>query len=210
MAKIESSFKNMVCSLVTISVVAAAALSGVYLLTKDKIEKQKEEKEQRAINEVLPKIDKEIVVAPADTVVIKDAKGKDKKIVVYRAYLKEDSTYVGAAVKTFANGFGGKQKIMVGFDKDTMIVNYTVLEHQETPGLGDKITFWFNDTTQRDRCILGRKVSTSFKVKKDNGEIDAITAATISSKAFLDGVKDAYVALGGKVEATTGASEQAK
>lgn len=205
MAKLESSFKNMVISLVSIAVIAAAALAGVYTLTKDKIEEQKAEKKQQAILEVLPNKGAGAIIAPVDTL---DA---EKKIYAYRAYADStfaDSVLIGVAVETNEIGFGGKFKLMVGFDKENRIVNYTVLEHQETPGLGDKMGKWFNDESQPKRCVIGRKAG-ALKVSKDGGDVDAITAATISSRAFLKAVNGAYAAYSGEeVEAATGASQQ--
>ena len=191
MAKLESSFKNMVISLVSIAVIAAAALAGVYTLTKDKIEEQKAEKKQQAILEVLPNKGAGAIIAPVDTL---DA---EKKIYAYRAYADStfaDSVLIGVAVETNEIGFGGKFKLMVGFDKENRIVNYTVLEHQETPGLGDKMGKWFNDPAQPKRCVIGREAG-ALEVSKDGGEVDAITAATISSRAFLKAVNGAYNAL---------------
>ena len=206
MAKLESTFKNMAISLVTIAVVAGAALAGVFTMTKDKIDEQKAEKVNKAILDVLPNKGVDAIVAPADTI------DKAKDLIVYRAY--SDSTfseeaYIGAAVKTSANGFGGKFKIMVGFDAENLIVNYSVLEHQETPGLGDKMRFWFNDTTKTKSCILGRKAG-ALKVSKDQGgDVDAITAATISSRYFLGAVNDAYATISKEeVQAATSASQQ--
>ena len=205
MAKLESSFKNMVISLVSIAVVAAAALAGVYTLTKDKIDQQKAEKVNKAILEVLPNQGVGAIIAPADTI---DAA---KELIVYRAY--SDSTfapeaYIGAAVKISSNGFGGKFKIMVGFDKNDLIVNYTVLEHQETPGLGDKMGKWFK-TEKGNQDIRGRKAG-ALQVSKDmGGDVDAITAATWSSRYFLDAVNMAYGAIATEpVEVVTSASKQ--
>ena len=216
MAKLESSFKNMVLSLMIIAMVAAGALAGVYTLTKGEIDEQKAEKEQKAIMEVLPNKGIGAFVSPADTI------NKDKDLIVYRAYTDSTFTqesFIGTAVKISANGFGGKFKIMVGFDADENIVNYTVLEHQETPGLGDKMRFWFNDTTQVKRCIVGRKATGKFQVSKGAAKseidanpdnyVDAITAATISSRYFLSAINEAYASIAQEpVEVHTSASEQ--
>jgi len=201
MAKLESTFKNMVISLVSIAVVAAAALAGVYTLTNDKIEEQKADKQQKAILAVLPQDVENIFVAPADTL---DAK---KDLIVFRAYADSTMTaLVGAAVKISETGFGGKFKLMVGFDIDNNIINYSVLEHQETPGLGDKMGMWFNNPEKPKSCVLRRKAG-NLLVSKEGGDVDAITAATISSKAFLRAVNAAYAAYTGeKVEAATSAS----
>ena len=214
MAKLESTFKNMVISLVSIAVVAAAALAAVYTMTKDTIEEQKAEKQNKAILAVLPQDVENIFIAPGDTL---DAQ---KDLIVFRAYTDSTmTTPLGAAVKISENGFGGKFKLMVGFDTDNNIINYSVLEHQETPGLGDKMGKWFSNESKPKSCVIGRNgadLTVSKGVDKAQIEanpeiyVDAITAATISSKAFLKAIRTAYAAYtGGKeeVDAATSASE---
>ncbi len=198
MAKLESTFKNMALSLVIIAMVAAAALAGVYTLTKDTIEEQKAEKEQQAVFSVLPEQGVGAVIV--DTII-----SPKYGHTVYRA--EKDGEFIGAAVKTSAVGFGGKQNIMVGFDANGMIVDYTVLDHQETPGLGDKISYWFKTDNGRQN-IVGRYANGAFQVSKEGGDVDAITAATISSRAFLKAINEAYAAFrGDEVEAATSASQ---
>ena len=97
---------------------------------------------------------------------------------------------------------------MVGFDNEGKIINYEILEHQETPGLGDKIDQWFKNADKPSQNIIGRQATGMFVVSKDGGDVDAITAATISSRAFLKAINNAYAAFkGGEVEAHTGASQ---
>lgn len=196
MEKLESSFKNMLLSLVTICVVAATALAGIYLLTKDQIQKQQKEKQQQAILNVLPA---GVEIASPETI---------DGMVIYRATLNGEAA--GAAVETSAMGFGGEQKIIVGFDKEGKIFNYEVLEHQETPGLGDHIVEWFKNADKPGQNIIGRQATGDFRVSKgDGGDIDAITAATISSRAFLKAINQAYNAYAKSgVEAQSGATEQ--
>lgn len=196
MEKLESSFKNMLLSLVTICVVAATALAGIYLLTKDQIQKQQKEKQQQAILNVLPA---GVEIAAPETI---------DGMVIYRATLNGEAA--GAAVETSAMGFGGEQKIIVGFDKEGKIFNYEVLEHQETPGLGDHIVEWFKNADKPGQNIIGRQATGDFRVSKgDGGDIDAITAATISSRAFLKAINQAYNAYAkSSVEAQSGATEQ--
>lgn len=196
MEKLESSFKNMLLSLVTICVVAATALAGIYLLTKDQIQKQQQEKQQQAILNVLPA---GVEIAAPETI---------DGMVIYRATLNGEAA--GAAVETSAMGFGGEQKIIVGFDKEGKIFNYEVLEHQETPGLGDHIAEWFKNADKPGQNIIGRQATGDFRVSKgDGGDIDAITAATISSRAFLKAINQAYNAYAKSgVEAQSGATEQ--
>lgn len=194
MEKLESSFKNMVLSLVTICLVAGGALAGIYGLTKETIEIQKEQKLQAAILQVLPE---GCTIADAEII---------KGMTVYKGYI--DNQWVGTAVETTENGFGGPVKIMVGFDADSKVINYQVLEHQETPGLGDKMGAWFK-TDKGNQSILGKKANGAFQVSKDGGDIDAITAATISSRAFLNAINKAYEAFtDGEVQAISGATQQ--
>ena len=128
-------------------------------------------------------------------------------VVIYRA--TKDGKEIGAAVEVSEMGFGGAQKLMVGFDAEGKIVDYAVLEHQETPGLGDKIVFWFKNAEKPGQNILGREAK-NLTVSKDGGEVDAITAATISSRAFLRAINKAYAAYMGSADAHSGASKQVK
>lgn len=193
MKKLESTLKNMILSLTSIAVVAAAALAGVNMLTEETIKAQKEAQKQQAISAVLPEHARIAEAEEAD------------EYVIYRAYDAADH-YVGAAVQTETNGFGGKIKLMVGFDADNHIVNYAVLEQQETPGLGSHIVGWFKNAAKPGQNILGRQATGSMTVSKDGGDVDAITAATISSRAFLLAVNNAYNALHGH-DAMSGASK---
>lgn len=195
MEKLESSFKNMVLSLVTICLVAGGVLAGVYSLTKATISAQKEQKLQAAILQVLP-----------EGCTISDAEIFEG-MTVYKGYI--NGQWVGTAVQTEEIGFGGTIKIMVGFNADSKVINYQVLEHQETPGLGDKMGTWFK-TDKGNQNIIGKKADGAFQVSKDvKGGIDAITAATISSRAFLKAINKAYTAFtNGEVQAISGATEQ--
>ncbi len=187
MEKLESNFRNMVLVLSGITLFAALALSSVYTFTKDPIAQSKIAKEQNAIKEVLPPNDH----FDAIPIVINDGVETMK---VYKAYDK-NNVLVGAAVETSSNnGFNGHIDIMVGFDSKGIILNYKVLAQNETPGLGTKMTDWFK-TTKNKQSIIGKNAATAnISVSKDGGEIDAITAATISSRAFLFAVRNAYFA----------------
>ncbi len=98
----------------------------------------------------------------------------------------------GTPIMTETDGFGGKMKVMFGFDPDGKILGYKVLEHSETPGLGDKAVWWFQDKDKPGQNIVGRVANGTFSVSKDGGDVDAITAATISSRAFLKAANEAY------------------
>jgi electron transport complex protein RnfG len=187
MAKLESSLKNMVMSLAIISFGASAILGGVYVLTKKPIEDAAELKKTNAIKEVLPQ-NNNMKIGEAVEITLDSY---SEKFIVYPAF--ENDKLIAAAVETFDNnGYGGQIKSMVGFDAEGNIVNYAILAMSETPGLGEKVTSWFK-TKRNNQDIRGKKPSEeSFKVSKDGGEIDAITASTITSRAFLSSVKTAY------------------
>ena len=198
MKRLESNLTNMVLSLTLVALVAAALLGGLYVMTKAPIELQKQQKQQAAITSVLPQIEGMTIAEPE----------KAEGMTLYKAY--KDGEWVATAVETTENGFGGKFKVMIGFDQKGNVVNYEVLEHQETPGLGDKMTFWFKNADKQGQNILGSNpADRQFVVSKDGGEVDAITAATISSRAFLKAVNNAYAVIAASpVEAATGASQQ--
>ncbi|MBL7904451.1 MAG: RnfABCDGE type electron transport complex subunit G [Bacteroidales bacterium] len=185
MAKTESSFKNMVLTLLVISLVASFSLGAVYNLTKEPIAKAQQQKKENAIKQVVPEFDRLEQVS-----VVPDEGGE--AVIVNKAF-KADSI-VGFAVETYTDkGFGGQVLLMVGFRPDGTIVNTAVLKHTETPGLGDKMDASKSDFPNqfRDKSPESFKLS----VKKDGGDVDAITAATISSRAFCDAVQRAYKAV---------------
>lgn len=183
MAKLESSFKNMVLSLTIVTLAAAALLGGLYVLTEDPINQQKSEKQQKAILAVLPEVEGMTVSDPEQI----------GALTIYQTY-DTKGEFLGAAIQTEENGFGGRFRLMVGFDSEGNISGYEVLEHQETPGLGDHMSNWFK-TDKNRQSIIGRSPATAnFTVSKDGGDVDAITAATISSRAFLKAVCGAYEA----------------
>lgn len=187
MAKLESSFKNMLISLFGVTLIASAALGLVNDATKDPIAKAEIEKQTNAIAAVLPSFEK---LEPVKKILPAD--GKDS-IEIFTA-INANGEIVGNAVKSYTNnGFSGYIEIMVGIDKENVIYGYQVLKHAETPGLGSKMNDWFNDTGKPGQNIIGKSLSNEkLSVSKDGGSVDAITAATISSRAFLDAINRAY------------------
>jgi electron transport complex protein RnfG len=176
MAK-ESSFKNMVITLSVICLVCSALLGVVYSVTKAPIEAAELAKINNAIKAVVPECDNN----PSEEMI--EVEGS----VVYPA--KVNGNIVGYAIKVKVSGFGGPIQMMVGFKADGTIYNTSVISHSETPGLGAKITGEIPTRTQ----IVGKNpASSNLTVTKDGGEIDAITASTITSRAFLKGVDAAY------------------
>ena len=203
MAKLQSSFKNMLLSLTLIALVAAAALAGVYMLTKDPIAAEMVKKQQKAIKDVLPEVEGDIRIAEPE---------QSNGVTLYKAYVGEE--WIGTAVEASTEGntnmpFGGTFRLMVGFDKVGNVVNYVVLEQAETPGLGALMTTWFKNADKPGQNILGKNpATTEFGVSKDGGDVDAITASTITSRAFLEVVVKAYNAIAHQdVEAVSSATQ---
>lgn len=178
----------MLLTLLVITLISGASLGGMYKLTKAPIEASKQAKQQNAISQVTPEFDND----PAAEAI--EATTEDGSVIkLFPA--KKSGELVGMAVESVTNkGFGGEVRIMIGFAPDGSIINYQVLEHKETPGLGTKMGEWFR-TDKGAQSILGKNPgSNNLTVVKDGGEVDAITAATISSRAFLDAVDVAYKA----------------
>lgn len=173
MKKIESTFWGMSLSLTLICLITAGLVALVYQLTLDPINEAKRKKLEASLTNVLPDCEN----------IIKEDRND---VELYKAY-DNDNKLVGMAVEVSEIGFGGNIRMLVGFDSEGKVVDYSILEHSETPGLGSKMTEWFS--TRIPGIQMGEK---ELKVSKDGGEIDAITAATISSRAFLKGINSAY------------------
>ena len=183
----ESTLKNMILTLLIICFTASAAVGVIYRMTEGQIAKAKIAKTSAAIGAVLPDFDNN----PDEDKQVVDRDGG--QLTVYTAKQGED--VIGYAIETFTNkGFGGPISLMVGFLPDGTIYKIETLKHSETPGLGDKIERKKNP--QFSAQFEGKNPeSFKLKVTKDGGDIDAITASTISSRAYADAVERAYEVL---------------
>ncbi len=186
----------MILSLTLISLVMAGALGFVYTSTKEPIQKANAQKVVDAIARVVPAFNNDPV-----TEVYKVAEGKDT---VYFFPAKMDGTLVGTAVKTFSQrGFGGYISIMVGLLPDGSIYKTEVLEQKETPGLGTLM----KEPTFRNQFEGKNTKEFKLLVKKDGGDVDAITAATISSRAYCNALQraiDMYKQANGSADSSAG------
>ena len=182
---LESTFINMALVLVSIAFLSSASLAYVYKLTKDKIEVSKKLKQLEAIKEViLPDYSN----SPSEEMYkIKIEEGGELEC--YPA--KQNGELKSVAVKTYTkNAFGGEMWLMVGMLPDGTINKVSVIDQKETPGLGTKVT-----EEKFKTQFMGKNPSSfKLKVKKDGGDVDAITAATISSRAVCDAIERAYKA----------------
>jgi electron transport complex protein RnfG len=207
MKKLESTLLNMVLVLTGVAVVMGGILALVNHLTEGPIAQQKEKTLADGIKAVM--VCDDLVVTKTDTVKQNDAKGKELTYIIYQTQDKAGKD-LGAAVESTTGGFGGDLKVLVGFDADGKILGYTLLEHAETPGLGAKADKWFQKGEKGD--IIGKVPAEPLTVSKDGGQVDAITASTITSRAFLLAVNNAYNAYKATpaADAETGASKQTK
>jgi len=183
MAKKESTFLSMVATLFVVTLVAAGLLGSVYALTKEPIRLAILKKKNEAIQVVVPGFDNE----PSQEVerIFMDG----DSIYLYTARKGEE--ILGTAVETFTNdGFSGEFKLMVGFAPDGSIIDIAVIKHAETPVLGDKMEKGKSDFSVQ---FMGKHPDNfNMAVKKDRGDVDAITASTITSRAYCDAVIRAH------------------
>lgn len=183
MAKKESTFTSMVLTLFVVTLVSAGLLGSVYELTKEPIRLAELKKKNEAIQVVVPGFDNEPSLEVERLFVDGDS--------LYFYTARKGDEILGTAVETFTNnGFSGEFKLMVGFAPDGSIIDIAVIKHKETPGLGDKMEKRKSDFSVQ---FMGKHPEDfNLAVKKDRGDVDGITASTISSRAYCDAVQRAY------------------
>ena len=202
---VKSSFKNMTLCLLAICLVCSGLLAGVYALTKEPIDAASKAKNEAAIKEVLPE---EVAQIEAEKSI--EVEGVNY---TYNLAYDEKGNTVGCAVNVAPIGFGGPILIKVGFKVDpktghNVVWNTKVLSHAETPGLGAKCS----DAAFADQFKGFDPHARKLDVTKDGGDIDAITASTITSRAFVNGVATAVNVLSAiagtpmLIDSATGAS----
>lgn len=179
----------MVLVLVGVAVVIGAVLAWVNNITEQPIAEKAQQTLAAGIKEVMNSTD--IKVEDPDTVKM-EIQGKESVFTIHNVYTT-DGAYIGSAVESTTMGFGGDLKVLVGFNAEGTILGYTILQASETPGLGAKADKWFQKDGKGN--IIGKSVANGeLKVNKDGGDVDAITASTITSRAFLKAVNQAYSA----------------
>ena len=190
MEKLKSSLTNMVLVLVGFALVVGAVLAAVNNLTEGPIKEKAAQTLAAGIKNVMGTED--LQVADPENV-SETIDGKAVEFVVHKCTDKQGKE-LGAAVESTTSGFGGDLKVLVGFDPEGAILGYTILQHSETPGLGAKAGTWF----QKDGkgSIIGKSPKDGdLHVSKDDksgNAVDAITASTITSRAFLKAINQAY------------------
>ncbi len=186
MKKLKSTLPNMVIVLTCVALITGGLLAWVHHIT----EAPKLAEQQRSLAADISKVMGGGEVKETDVKTVhKTFDGKDCTFIVHYVADKK-SAPIGKAVESTSMGFGGDLTVLVGFDKEGNVLGYAIRQTSETPGLGIKAADWF----QKDGkgCIIGKNPQKgNFTVSKDGGDIDAITASTITSRAFLKAVKQA-------------------
>lgn len=185
----KSTLFNMTAVLFGITLISSAGVGVVNMITAEPIAAAKQAATTAALSEVLPAFDE----TTSEELTIDDL-----PIVVYTA-TKGDAV-AGYAVQTMTKqGFNGVIRLMVGFTPDGEVVNVNVLEQAETPGLGTKMTEEGNPllmSVKGQHLEEKQLVDGRLAVRKDGGDVDALTAATISSRAYVDAINRAWMAYG--------------
>ena len=222
MKKLKSNITNMAVVLTVIAVVAGGLLAWVNDVTSGPIEQINSQAIENGI--------KSVILGDRDMEFTVEAPVEKDGFVFHSVYDKNGNLLGTAVESTDKNGFGGALKVMVGLDPEGVILGYEVLEHSETPGLGAQANDWFRQKSGEvkeqsavttvllgapgkpgNHNIIGMNPGDDMMiVSKDGGAVDAITASTITSKAFLRAVNAAYKAVFGytAADAVSGASSQ--
>lgn len=196
MKKLESSLKNMTIVLTSVSIIAAALLGYMNELTKEPIAVIEKQNLENGIKKVI--IGKNLNQDVNVTI-------EEKEGFTFYKVTSANGELIGTAVKTAVTGFSPDLTVLAGFDPQGNILGYEVLKHSETPGLGAKVNLWFQEGNKGN--IIGKNPGKcNLAVKKDGGEIDAITASTITSRAFLKAINLEYNKLFNITNGNTGAT----
>jgi electron transport complex protein RnfG len=198
---IPSTLPNMILSLTIICSISALLLGGAYLLTKPQIESRTSEKQVSAVRAVLPPFDNQPLAEATwlgKSGQVLERTDADAPLALTKVFpATMQGTSVGWAVMSYSDrGYAKRIVTMTGFLPDGRINSIQVMEQGETPGLGTKIT----EARFLDQFSGKNPATSRIVVRKDGGDIDAITAATISSRALCDAVTRSYAALEGTLQ----------
>ena len=178
----KSTLRNMVLCLTAVCLVCAALLGCVYAVTYEPIKAANENILKASIGQVLPEGSEISELQTLET--------DNGTFEYYTA--SQDGKVTAYAVKSATVGFGGPLSLMVGVLSDGSVYNTAVLACNETPGLGAKCQ---DAKSQFRKQFEGLAADKTLKVTKDGGDIDAITASTITSRAYTKAVKQAVDAV---------------
>lgn len=188
MKKLESTLPNMVIVLTAVSVISAALLGVMQQLTKEPIEKIEKQTLEDGIKKVM-------LAGKAGELTVVSTENVENENGAFTVYTAEmGGAEIGKAVKTTVTGFSPGLTVLAGFDPEGNILGYEILASSETPGLGEKAGVWFQKG-QKGNIIGKNPGQGELRVVKDGGDVDAITASTITSRAFLRAINMEYAAV---------------
>lgn len=175
-------------TLFAVTVIASGSLAYTYSVTADRIERMRLREQINAVKIVCPNAEGAEIIK--DDKVLKKAA---EKVEILKAVfiVKKDSKPIAFAMLTAPRGYGGPMSVVVGLTAEGEVTGVKVLEHKETPGLGDKVVLGQGFLSQ----FKGKKPEDPVQVKED---VEAVSGATISSKGVTQGVRaalDAYTAI---------------
>lgn len=190
MKKLKSTLPNMVAVLAGAAVVTGALLAWVHDIT---VAPKAAEQARSLAVDISKVMGGQQVIETSVRTITRDFDGKPCQFVVHEVANAQGQP-VGQAVESTTMGFGGELTVLVGLSADGKVLGYAIRQTSETPGLGIKAAEWFQKGAKGD--IIGRvPIGKEFAVSKDGGDIDAITASTITSRAFLKAVSQAALAV---------------
>ena len=177
----KSTLRNMVLCLTGVCLVCSAILGVVYVVTEKPIADAEKANLQEALG----------AVVPDDSVISTEPFYQEWNGIKYECYHAQGPTEAefATAVKSTVNGFGGPLTVLVGVFYDGTVFATKVLSHSETPGLGAKCSDAMSDFVLQFQGFDPK--SKQLKVSKDGGDVDAITASTITSRAYTQAVANA-------------------
>ena len=186
MKKLKSTLPNMVVVLTCVALITGGLLAWVHHIT----EAPKLAEQQRSLAADISKVMGGKRVKETDVKnITKEFDGKTSNLVVHNG-ADANGSPLGKAVESTTMGFGGDLTVLVGLDQQGKVLGYAIRQTAETPGLGIKAAEWFQKAGKGS--IIGKDpMDKGFAVSKDNGDIDGITASTITSRAFLKAVRQA-------------------
>ena len=175
---------RLILVLTLITAGAGLILSLVEAVTREPIAEQRRLETLRALQAVLPPADNSPDEDTVQLLMGQDKRGRD----VFRTFFRgrKENELSGVAFKVVApDGYSGNITVMVGVDSEGTVAGIEILSHMETPGLGDKIVL-----PAFKGIFVGKNLENAdWRVKKDGGEFDQITGATISPRAVVGAVR---------------------
>ena len=171
-----------------IGLLAAALLSSVHLATRDRIASEQQRQALATLNQLVPE-------SGYDNELIEDRfsawiSGLSSPSTIYRARMESEPVALLADVTT-PDGYSGDIRLLVGIEPDGEVIGVRILEHRETPGLGDKIelkrTDWLRQFTGKS---LGAPPAEAWAADRRGGAFDTLSSATITSAAVIEAVRN--------------------